>query len=416
VNKGILLNMFAKESFTGTNCLNVSELTRYLRQLMESDDVLRDVWVQGEISNLARPASGHIYFTLKDANAALRCVVWRSNANRLKNAFQDGMAVEVHGNINIYETGGLYQLYADNIRPKGEGVLYQEFVRLKTLLEGEGLFDSGRKRAIPQGANRIGIVTSPTGAALQDMLNTLRRRNPMVEVILAATAVQGEEAPLGIKMAMERLNQYARPDLILLVRGGGSIEDLWSFNDERVVRAIVNSEAPVITGVGHETDFTLADFAADVRAPTPTAAAELATPISIADMKAQLVDTSSLLVNLTLAVQDQFRNLIKDYQVKLHNCSPERRIQSAWQSLDDSNRRMISAQRHRLSLETTRLSGLGDHLSSLNPMDVLKRGYAFVTRKSDQKLISQTRQVFAGDQLSVQVQDGSFAVQVSSIE
>jgi exodeoxyribonuclease VII large subunit len=226
--------------------------------------------VQGEISNLARPVSGHIYFTLKDANAALKCVMWKSNAAKQKNALQEGMAIEVHGNISIYEVSGQYQLYADNIRPKGEGVLYQEFIRLKTLLEAEGLFDPDRKRPIPRQAKRIGIVTSRTGAALRDMLNTLKRRNPMAAVILVASAVQGEDAPRGLAAALENLNRYAHPDVILLARGGGSIEDLWAFNDERVVRAIVASEAPVITGVGHETDFTLADFAADLRAPTLT--------------------------------------------------------------------------------------------------------------------------------------------------
>jgi exodeoxyribonuclease VII large subunit len=263
----------------------VSTLTKYIRDLLEADMTLQDVWVRGEISNLSRPASGHIYFTLKDAGASLRCVMWRTEASRLKLALQEGSAIELHGKIGVYEVGGQYQFYVDQIRPVGEGVLYQEFLRLKAMLEAEGLFDSERKRPIPAFPNRIGIVTSPTGAALRDMLTALRRRLPLVEVILAPSPVQGEDAPPKLVEAIHSLNRLQPlPDVILLARGGGSIEDLWAFNDERVVRAVVSSEAPIICGVGHETDFTLCDFAADLRAPTPTAAAELATQITLSDL------------------------------------------------------------------------------------------------------------------------------------
>ncbi len=265
----------------------VSNLTRHLRQLLEGDPDLQGIWVEGEISNLSRPASGHIYFTLKDSAAALRCVMWKTDASRLRVNLQEGMAIEAHGSLGIYEVAGQYQLYADILRPVGEGALFQEFLRLKALLEAEGLFDPARKRAIPSSPRRIGIVTSSTGAALRDILNTLRRRMPLAEVILAPTPVQGEEAPLKIVAALRSLNRVVKPDVILLARGGGSIEDLWAFNDERVVRAISRVPgAPVITGVGHETDFTLADFAADLRAPTPTAAAELATAMHPTGVKA----------------------------------------------------------------------------------------------------------------------------------
>jgi len=262
----------------------VSKLTFHIRKLLEENEVLQDVWVQGEISNLSRPASGHIYFTLKDASAALKCVMWKTSAMRLNPSItlraglslRDGMAVEVHGKIGVYEPAGQYQLYADQIRPVGEGALYQEFMRLKALLEAEGLFDPDRKRNIPEIPHKIGIVTSTTGAALRDILNTLRRRLPLVEVLLAASPVQGTDAPPAIVKAIQSLH-YQLPDVIILARGGGSIEDLWAFNDERVVRAVADSQIPIICGVGHETDFTLCDFAADLRAPTPTAAAELAT-------------------------------------------------------------------------------------------------------------------------------------------
>ena len=250
---------------------SVTDLTRYLRELLESDELLQDVWVQGEVSNLSRPASGHLYLTLKDDSASLRCVMWRNAVLRQGFVPRDGDAIQVHGAISIYEAGGQYQLYADIFRPAGEGALFQEFLRLKALLETEGLFDPQRKRPIPSRPRCIGIVTSPTGAALQDMLNTLKRRYPLVEVVLAPTPVQGDAAPLGIITALHDVVRVANPDVIILARGGGSIEDLWAFNDERVARAIAASPVPVITGVGHETDFTIADFVSDLRAPTPTA-------------------------------------------------------------------------------------------------------------------------------------------------
>lgn len=255
--------------------LTVSQLTFYIRKQLENDPTLQDAWVEGEISNLSRPASGHIYFTLKDKGASLRCMMWKQDAARLRVNLQDGMAVEAHGKITVYEPQGSYQLAVNVIQPKGEGALYQEFLRLKSMLEAEGLFDEERKRPIPDLPRLIGIVTSGTGAALRDMLNTLRRRLPLARVILAPSPVQGVEAPPALVNALNSINKQ-KPDVILLARGGGSIEDLWAFNDERVVRAVAGSRSPVICGVGHETDFTLSDFAADLRAPTPTAAAELA--------------------------------------------------------------------------------------------------------------------------------------------
>ena len=239
------------------NILTVSELTGYLRQVLERDEVLQDLWVAGEISNFSRPSSGHLYFTLKDSSASVRCVMWRNTAARLNFSPREGMAVEAHGGMSVYEVSGQVQLYVDTMRPAGEGALYQEFLRLKALLDAEGLFDLERKRMIPERPQTIGIVTSPTGAALQDMLNTIRRRYPVAEVVLSPTAVQGVDAPPGIVAALAKINRSVHPDVILLGRGGGSIEDLWAFNDEAVVRAVAASEAPVISGVGHETDFTL---------------------------------------------------------------------------------------------------------------------------------------------------------------
>ena len=392
----------------------VTTLTRHLRELLESDDSLQGVWVQGEISNLARPGSGHIYFTLKDSGAALRCVIWRNDAARLRMALQDGLAVDVHGNISLYEAGGQYQLYADTLRPLGEGALYQEFLRLKATLEAEGLFDIARKRPIPDFPRRIGIVTSPTGAALQDMLNTLRRRMPLAEIIIAPTPVQGEEAPVAIVSALRALNRVGGPDVILLARGGGSIEDLWAFNDEKVVRAVIASVAPVITGVGHETDFTLADFAADLRAPTPTAAAEMATPVPVLDMKASLDEIGSVLASRLATMLQQKRESTVWMDNHLRVFSPLRRLQGERQRLDEMGRRWDAAQVHSLQFAMEKFNGMENRLLALSPVAVLRRGYAVITK--NEKVVTRISQIQLNDGLQVRIQDGEFNARVTGKE
>jgi exodeoxyribonuclease VII large subunit len=385
----------------------VSKLTFYIRKLLEENEVLQDVWVQGEISNLSRPASGHVYFTLKDANAALKCVMWKTSAARLRLGLRDGMDVEVHGRIGVYEVSGQYQLYADQIRPVGEGALYQEFMRLKAMLEAEGLFDPERKRLIPMFPHRIGIVTSATGAALRDMLNTLRRRLPLVEVILAPSPVQGVEAPPALVKALQALLLQS-PDVILLARGGGSIEDLWAFSDERVVRAVATSTIPIICGVGHETDFTLCDFAADLRAPTPTAAAELATQITMLDLRASLQNYRTRLVTATLQYLAEQKTSLSSLASQLRYVSPDRRIQSEHQRVDELTRRAHSSLFHHIQLESAHVKGMQRRLEALNPNAVLARGYAVVTRKEDGSVVSRVAQ--ASDEMKVRVSDGEFEV------
>ncbi|MCX6037109.1 MAG: exodeoxyribonuclease VII large subunit [Chloroflexi bacterium] len=389
----------------------VTDLTRHLRQLLEADPDLQGIWVQGEISNLSRPASGHIYFTLKDSGASLRCVMWKGEAARLRFAPQDGMAIDAHGSLGIYEVSGQYQLYADSLRPLGEGALYQEFLRLKALLEAEGLFDTARKRPIPASPRRIGIVTSPSGAALRDMLNTLRRRMPLAEVTLAPAPVQGDEAPLALVAALRTLNRVAAPEVILLARGGGSIEDLWAFNDERVVRAVTDSQAPVITGIGHETDFTLADFAADLRAPTPTAAAELATAITVLDLQQTLIEMAQILEGSMGAFFERQHNLLEGFQSGLRFYSPLRRVQTDRQRVDELSRRGNAAQAHRLELAAARLKGLENRLTALSPLAVLQRGYAVVTKNN--RVVASKSQVQDGDALRVRLRDGEFDARVS---
>jgi exodeoxyribonuclease VII large subunit len=320
---------------------------------------------------------------------------------------QDGKAVEVHGKIGVYEVSGQYQLYADQIRPVGEGALYQEFMLLKAMLEAEGLFAPERKRPIPMFPQKIGIVTSATGAALRDMLNTLRRRLPLVEVILAPSPVQGIEAPPALVKAIQSLVLQS-PDVILLARGGGSIEDLWAFNDERVVRAVALSAVPVICGVGHETDFTLCDFAADLRAPTPTAAAELATQITIIDLRAALQNYKTRILSATLNLLAEQKTALSSLVSELRYVSPDRRIQSERQRVDELARRAHSALYHHIQLQSTHVKGMQRRLEALNPNAVLARGYAVVTRKDDGSVVSRVSQASA--EMNVRVSDGEFEV------
>jgi exodeoxyribonuclease VII large subunit len=390
--------------------ITVTDLTRYLRDLMDGDELLQDLWVQGEISNFSRPSSGHLYFTLKDGNASLRCVVWRSTASKLRVNMQNGLAVEAHGAVSIYERDGQYQLYVDTVRPAGEGLLFQEFMRLKARLEAEGLFDEERKRPVPLRPRRIGIVTSPTGAALQDMLNTLSRRYPLAEVVVAPCAVQGDAAPLEIVAALADLCRLAQPDVILLARGGGSLEDLWAFNDERVVRAVVASPIPVITGVGHETDFTLADFASDLRAPTPTGAAVLACP-DRADLIAEVAELQAHLGEAVTYSIDQRRQEM-DYALhRLERASPAARIRSERQRLDDLQERGSRAARQALALHRAHWQGLKNRLQALNPSAILQRGFALVERP-DGSLLRSAAQIQSGDPVDIHLWDGKLHARI----
>jgi exodeoxyribonuclease VII large subunit len=393
--------------------LSVSEITRYLRSLLENDEVLQDVWVQGEISNFSRPSSGHLYFTLKDSAAALRCVVWKSVALRMRLALQNGLSVEAHGAIGIYERDGQYQLYVDTIRPAGEGLLFQEFIRLKNRLEAEGLFDLERKRPIPERPHCIGIVTSPTGAALQDMLNTLRARYPLGEVLISPCAVQGDRAPEEIVGALQRLSR-TKAEAILVARGGGSLEDLWAFNDERVVRAIASSPIPVVTRIGHETDFTLADFASDVRAPTPTGAAVRVTP-DRADLAAELGGAQNRLGSAISSLVSQKWQDLEGARQRLDRASPARRIRSERQALDEWQERHSRALSSALRLHRAHLQGMVNRLQTLNPASVLKRGYATVERE-DGSLVRSVTQASVGEGLGIHLWDGKITTRVEGIQ
>lgn len=396
----------------GPRILSVSDISRYLRALMDSDEILRDVWVNGEISNLSRPASGHVYFTLKDQNSALRCVIWRTNAARLLVNLRDGQAVEAHGAVSVYERDGSYQLYIDALRLAGEGWLYQEFLRLKARLEAEGLFDVERKQPIPPFPRKIGIITSATGAALQDMLNTLQHRFPLAEVVLSPAAVQGDEAPPALVRALKRL-EAEKPDVILLARGGGSLEDLWAFNDENVVRAIAACPIPIVTGIGHETDFTLADFAADLRAPTPTGAAVQATP-DAAELRAALGSALWYLDTAAASILTTARRDTADLQQRLARLSPQRKVQDDRQRLDQNLERARRGLAGALLLRRARVDGLTSRLGALSPLAVLQRGYA-VVRAPDGSILHSVQQVQPGDTIKAALSDGDLTAQVQQI-
>lgn len=389
--------------------LSVSEVTARVKEVIACDDLLADVRVAGEVSNLSRPASGHLYFTLKDEGAQLRCVMWRSYAARLSRLPRNGDAVIARGRIDVYERDGVYQLYVEALVGQGIGDLNAEFERLKQKLQAEGLFDAARKRPLPRFPRALGIVTSPTGAALQDILNVLRRRYPLLEVYLSPTLVQGEDAPEQIVRAIQRLNDAGCCDVILVARGGGSLEELWAFNDERVVRAIAASPTPVVSGIGHEIDYTLADFAADVRAPTPSAAAEIITP-DINDLRLQ-VDAMSLTLTETMRARlTRAKAGLSTLQRALRLLSPFNQLARQRERLDEARTRLAAALAHRLAVLRLRLDGLRARLEGVGPLATLARGYAIV-RDADGRTVRSVRAVQRGARLQITVADGSFDAQ-----
>ncbi len=389
----------------------VGDLTRYIRQLLESDYRLQELWVVGETSNVSRPASGHLYLTLKDDQASLRCVMWKPQVLALARMPENGERLEVFGRIGVYETSGQYQLYAERLRPAGEGERYQEFLRLKAMLEDEGLFDPARKRELPAWPRTIGIVTSPTGAALRDVLHVFRRRFPLLHVLISPTTVQGEAAPAGIINAIATLNRDGRSDTILLVRGGGSIEDLWAYNDEGVVRAVASSALPIVSGVGHETDLVLVDFAADVRAATPSAAAEVSTPDQTSLLAAISRLAADISAHFAAEIRERF-SLLADLHARLQRASPRTVIAGAWQRVDDLGLRSQAAIHHQLALARAGTHGLSQTLQAVGPQAILARGYAVVVHQPDGYVISSIHQVAQNDSLEVRVQDGIFGARV----
>lgn len=383
--------------------MTVKAVTEYIRQRLEGDNTLKNLWLEGEISNWKQATSGHIYFTLKDRQATIRCVVWRAQASRLRYRPQgEGDAVLAHGRVSVYEAGGNYQFYVDELQPLGQGDLHAEFERIKHRLADEGLFDERLKQPLPRFPQTIGLVTSAEAAALQDILTVLRRRYPLAEVILAATLVQGAQAPQKIMAALQAISQQA-VDLIILARGGGSLEDLWAFNDEMLARAIVDCPIPIISGVGHEVDTTIVDFVADVRAATPSAAAELAVP-DMAELQRQIAGQRMGLNDGVGQRLNQLRTELQRQTWAMQRLSPQQVINNHRQRLDSLVGRLERAAQNQLTQQRQGLTQWQHRLNSLNPEAVLGRGYAIVQKGPE--IISDSDQLQAGDELTIRFKSG----------
>ena len=398
--------------FNAPSIFSVAQVSRYLKEVLETDDILQDIWVQGEISGCKTYSSGHCYFTLKDAEAQLACVFFKQA--RLRSSapdLRDGMAIAANGRISLYERDGKLQLYVEYVEPLGDGALFLRFEQLKARLEAEGLFDAERKRPLPSQPAVIGIVTSPQAAALRDMLRVLRSRYPLAEVILAPTLVQGAEAPASIAAALDLLNEHGEADVVIIGRGGGSIEELWAFNEEVVARAIARSRIPVISGVGHETDFTIADFVADHRASTPTAAAAAAVP-DIEDWRGDILEKEQSLTGLVEEYLNDLSEQLERTQHDLQRASPQDMLDRRRQQLDDMTALLQTHLQHIVSLRGERLQGMALRLHSLSPLLTIARGYAIVRRDTDGTIITSIEQAQPGDTLTIQVTDGHIPVQV----
>ncbi len=401
--------------------LSVGELTEYLKGLLDNDRNLRSIWIRGEISNYKHHSSGHLYFTLKDESSAIKSVMFRSKAMYLAFRPENGLRVVVRGYVTIFPRDGMYQFYAEEIEPDGLGSLHLAFEQLKKRLEQEGLFDSSQKKTLPRFPRRLALVTSPTGAAVQDMLNILRRRYPKVHIIIVPVVVQGEEAPRQISEAITRLNEYTAAggselaiDAMIVGRGGGSLEELWAFNTESVARAIFDSKIPVISAVGHETDFTIADFVADLRAPTPSAAAELVVP-----------DWQELfrhLENLSQRIYRGLRSQLQLQQNRLQLClqrgvftRPKDRINQLNQYLDNLERQLLVSIEKVVQSKGSQFSDLAGRLQVLSPLATLSRGYSLTLHSPDRSRVTSIQELAVGDQLTVLLVDGEAACTVNEI-
>ena len=382
---------------------SVSQVNEYLKMLLDGDRVLSSILVRGEISNFKLYSSGHAYFTLKDETGQLKAVMFRSYASRLQFYPSDGMRVIAHGRVSVYETSGQYQLYVDDIQPDGAGALALRYEQLRRKLEAEGLFEESRKRPLPEMPMRIGVITSPSGAAVHDIKNILKRRFPCAEMILFPSAVQGAEAPEQLRLGIEFFGMSELCDVIIIGRGGGSAEDLWAFNDEALARAIAACPIPVISAVGHESDFTICDFVADRRAPTPSAAAELAVPDRL-ELMAQLHLINARMRNVVTGRIAQEKRFLTQVAASPVFARPERSLDGFRMRIADHEARLERVAEKTLLTDRNRLGALGAKLEALNPLAVLTRGFAAVSR--DGVTVTRASGVHTGDALTLRFADG----------
>jgi len=391
----------------------VSELTESIKGILEES--LPPVWVEGEVSNLRVPTSGHVYFDLKDEKSLIHVVLFRKYKQNLQFELENGLKVIVFGNVTVYPPKGEYQIVAQLVEPKGLGELQLAFEQLKRKLAEEGLFDEAFKKPIPLFPRKIGVVTSPTGAAIRDILNVINRRFSRVHIIIYPVRVQGKEAPYEIANAIRRFNKdFSDIDVIIVGRGGGSIEDLWAFNEEVVARAIFASEIPVISAVGHEIDYVISDFVADLRAPTPSAAAELV----VRELDAVLERLSEFDTRLTISMdsllrtsQERFENFLKHPAFR----RVEERVREYVQMVDDIFGRMVNAVAHTTAIYKERLSALSGRLNALSPLAILERGYAVVRKLPERKLLYDVSALNVGDEVEVRLHKGEFVSRVEKI-
>lgn len=395
--------------------LSVSEVNKYIKEMISRDFILSNLWIRGEISNFKNHYSGHFYFTLKDEKSLIKCVMFRSSAALLKFEPEDGMKVIIRGYVSVFERDGQYQLYAEEMQPDGIGGLYIAFERLKQKLEKEGLFNAERKRKLPFMPRSIGVITSSTGAVIRDIINILSRRFYNVNIKVYPVQVQGEQAAGQIAKALKRLNRLECVDVVILARGGGSIEELWAFNEEIVARSIYESKIPVISAVGHETDFTIADFVADVRASTPSAAAEIVMP--------ERYMLENRLTGLELRLRNSIRKKTLMERLSLRRLQestafkqPLNRVYQERMRLDVQGRYMQKAQEACMEAFSNRLSMLAARLDTLSPLSSLARGYSIVKSKKDNTLVKSVVGLVKGDRLEINVNDGIIDCVVEDVQ
>ncbi len=389
----------------------VTEILYYLKTILEIDDRTSDVFIRGEVSNCVTSANGHIYFRLKDSGGIVDCALFKNNAIKQRYKPVNGTNYIMHGYLSVYEQQGKLQFYVDSVQPDGIGKLALEFEILKQRLEDEGLFAPERKRPLPERPRIIGVVTSPGAAAFQDILNVLRHRYPLAQVVLAPTLVQGDNAPPQIVAAIQSLNALPEVDVIILARGGGSIEELWAFNDERVARAVFTSRLPIISGVGHEIDFTIVDFVADMRAPTPSAAAELVSP-DILDLQSEVLTLEDTLYTSFQYLLDEYNSEVNELERRLLLASPAGRLAQLHQRISDTLGKADRELSHRLQVNKLEVNSLEYRLKVLNPQQILERGYAIVTDSDSNVVISDISQINPNTNIRIRVKNGEFGAEV----
>ena len=394
--------------------LSVTQLNNYIKALMDGDDLLASVTIRGEISNFKQHSSGHMYFTLKDERSEIAAVMFKGRASTLRFRPQSGMRVTVYGSVTVYEATGKYQVYVSTMVNDGAGAMYEQYMRLLNQLRSEGLFDTSRKKPLPKFPKRIGIVTSPTGAAVRDMINVTGRRYPAAELVVSPALVQGADAPADLCRALTLLDTAGECDVIIIGRGGGSAEDLWAFNDEMLVRTVAGCSTPIISAVGHETDTTLCDYAADMRAPTPSAAAEMAVPDSIALLRS--VDERSE------AMDSRIREVIGGYftrvealGARLEALSPTARLEKDRARVRSAAEMMDARMKSALERGRLRLSAAVGRLEDVNPLAVLSRGYG-MTLDGEGHVVSSVSSLSIGDNVTVRLSDGRIRACVEEIE